>query len=82
MLRLFSSILGNIHAKSTRCGYAKHNRLKMQGLHPLQKIQSVLMEDAKRNNVNHYNMTNGNNVNPYYGWIGMALCFGIDLYRL
>jgi hypothetical protein len=40
------------------------------------------MEDAKRNNVNHYNIINGNNMNPYYGWIGMVLCFGADLYRL
>jgi hypothetical protein len=62
--------------------YAKHNRLKIQGLYPWQKIQLVLMEGAKRNNANHGDVTNGNNVNPYYGWIGMVLCFGIDLYRL
>jgi hypothetical protein len=76
------SILSNIHAKIIGGGYAKHNLLKIQGLYPWQKIQLVLMEGTKRNNVNRYDVINGNNMNPYYGWIGMVLCFGIDLYRL
>jgi hypothetical protein len=79
---IFSRILGNIHAKNMGGGYAKRKLLKMRGLYPWQKIQWVLMEDKKRNNVNHYDVIDGNNVNPYYGWIGMVVRFGIDFYRL
>jgi hypothetical protein len=42
----------------------------------------MLMEGAKRNNLNPYNVTIGNNVNPYYGWIGMALHLLIAFYRV
>jgi hypothetical protein len=78
----FSSILGNIHAKSMGSGYAQSKRLKMRGLYSWQRIQWVLMKGAKRNNVNPYNVSGGNNVNPYYVWIWMVLRFGIYFYRL